>query len=44
MADEKIRVQAPLLKDVCKAAFGHGGVPDDHAEIAAEVLVKTDLM
>jgi len=44
MADQKIRVQAPLLKDVCKAAFGLGCVPEDHAEIAAEVLAKTDLM
>jgi LDH2 family malate/lactate/ureidoglycolate dehydrogenase len=44
MVDEKIRVQAPLLKNACKAAFVYGGVPDDHAEIAADVLVKTDLM
>ena len=44
MADEDIRVQASVVRDVCKIAIRFAGVPDDHAEIAAEVLVKTDLM
>lgn len=44
MADEDIRVQASLVRDLCKIAIGLAGAPDNHAEIAAEVLVKTDLM
>ena len=44
MADPNVRVQPGELKQACKTALNLAGVLDDHAEIAAEVLVRTDLM